>query len=325
MTSAPSTVGHVAWFGDASCGDRATAGGKGAALSRMAAAGLPVPPGFVLCASAFARFLSETGARDEVARLLAATDADDHAGVNAVSAAIRERLVAAPLPEEIARQITAAYAGLCVETVAAPVAIRSSAIAEDSETASFAGQQDTFLNVSGPDAVSARVRDCWVSLFGSHALVYRSRKGSLTDTGMAVVVQRMVDPEKSGVLFTADPVARRRDHFVVEATWGLGEAVVSGLVIPDNYSLDGEGGRLLRALVPPKTVAVVRDLERSGTKEIHLDGAKSTARVLTDDELAELHQLGVTVAAFFGKPQDIEWAIEAGRLYLLQSRPITTL
>jgi pyruvate,water dikinase len=191
--------------------------------------------------------------------------------------------------------IAGAYARLGGEAVA----VRSSACAEDSELASFAGQQETYLHVQGAAEVCARVVDCWASFFSERALFYRARKGSLDDLAMAVVVQRMVAPEKAGVLFTVDPVQRRRDRMVVEAVFGLGDQVVSGQVTPDHYVVDRAGVRRLERLV--------------------------NGGVLTDDELARLAELGVALERHFGRPQDIEWAIADGEIFLLQSRPVTTL
>jgi pyruvate,water dikinase len=193
------------------------------------------------------------------------------------------------------KAIEAAYA----RAGAGPVAVRSSATAEDSEAASFAGQQETYLHVEGADVVAARVVDCWASFFSERALFYRSRKGSLEDLGMAVVVQRMVEPDKSGVVFTVDPVRRRRDRMIVEAVFGIGEQVVSGEVTPDHYVLDRDG--------EPKR----ERLPNGG--------------VLDPAELRMLAELGRGLEERFGRPQDIEWAIADGRLYLLQSRPVTTL
>jgi pyruvate,water dikinase len=192
-------------------------------------------------------------------------------------------------------EIAAAYERLG----AGPVAVRSSACAEDSETASYAGQQETYLNVVGADDVCTRVVDCWASFFSERALFYRAQKGSLEDLQMAVVVQQMLDPEKSGVVFTVDPVQRRRDRMVVEAIFGLGEAVVSGEVTPDHYVIDRAG-------------EVKRDRLVSGG-------------VLDAGELVELAALGRSLEERFGCPQDVEFAIADGRVYLLQSRPVTTL
>ena len=320
---AADTTTTIRWFGEGGCDAVETAGGKGASLSRMAAADLAVPPGFVVCAAAFARFLDADRTRDRIAALLDGLDVDNPSALHQAAAGVQTVIRELPLPAELDGAISGAYRRLCADD-ASPVAVRSSAIAEDSGTASFAGQQQTFLNVVGAEQVVDRVRACWASFFGSNALFYRRAKGSLTDTRMAVVVQRLVTPEKSGVLFTADPISRRRDRMTVEAAWGFGEAVVSGLVVPDNYLLARPDGRLLRAHVPPKTIMLTRD-PTGGLAETTVPPDRSAGRVLDDAELADLLALGERVEAFFGAPQDIEWAIADGRLYLLQSRPITTI
>jgi pyruvate,water dikinase len=268
----------VVWFDDEACRDVARAGGKGASLAAMTAEGLPVPPGFVVPAEVLE-------ASVDAGRLRGLAAAGDHAGATA--------LVLACEPPRGA--ITAAYERLG----GGEVAVRSSACAEDSEAASYAGQQETFLHVSGAEDVCARVVGCWASFFTERAVFYRSRKGSLDDLRMAVVVQRMVAPEKSGVLFTVDPVQRRRDRMIVEAIFGLGERVVSGEATPDHYVLDRTGARKREHLV--------------------------NGGVLEGDELVALAELGRSLEERFGGPQDIEWAIADDTLYLLQSRPVTTL
>jgi pyruvate,water dikinase len=266
---------QIVWFEDEACLDVGCAGGKGASLAAMTVAGLPVPSGFVIPSPMLARSV-------DAERLRALAHAGDHVGAEAL---VRS---AAPPGE-----LRAAY-----ERLGGLVAVRSSACAEDSEAASFAGQQETFLNVVGADEVARRVVECWASFFSERALFYRAQKGSLDDLRMAVVVQKMVEPRKSGVLFTADPVQRRRDQMIVEAIAGLGEQVVSGQVTPDHYvvALDG---------------AVKREVTPNGG-------------VLEPDELRELAAMGRRLEERFGAPQDIEWAID-DRLYLLQSRPVTTL
>jgi pyruvate,water dikinase len=265
-------------FGDERCRDVARAGGKGASLAAMTALGLPVPPGFVV-----ASWVLESSV--DAARLRALAAAGDSAAA--------EELVGGSAPPSEA--ILGAYA----ELGEGAVAVRSSACAEDSDTASYAGQQETFLNVSGGAEVCRRVVACWASFFSERALFYRARKGSLDDLRMAVVVQQMVEPRKSGVLFTADPVQRRRDRMIVEATYGLGEQVVSGQATPDHYVVDRAG---------------------SPTRE-HLPNGG----VLDGAELAALAELGRSLEETFGGPQDVEWAIADGELYVLQSRPVTTL
>jgi pyruvate, water dikinase len=267
----------VIWFDDRACRDVRVAGGKGASLAAMTVAGLNVPPGFVIRADAMASRV------DAEALGACATRLDWEAA---------QRLVRVAEPPR--REIGEAY-----DRLGGAVAVRSSACAEDSEEASFAGQQETFLDVEGVDEVCERVVECWASFFSERALFYRSQKGSLEDLGIAVVVQTMVDAEKSGVLFTVDPVARRRDRVLVEAVYGLGEQVVSGEITPDHYITDRTG-------------------EVKTERLVH-------GGVLTRDELRTVVEVGTSLEGQFGRPQDVEWAIAGGMLYLLQSRPVSTL
>jgi pyruvate, water dikinase len=292
-------------FGDASCLEVPQAGGKGASLARMASLQLPVPPGFVVPADALAAALGE---RAKELASLSAGDADR-----------AQRIVAeAKIGEELRETIVAAYRELGDD---APVAVRSSACAEDSQEASFAGQQETYLHVRGADAVLERIRDCWGSFFTERALFYRAQKGSLDDLGMAVVVQRMVSADVAGVLFTVDPVRRRKDRMVVEAVFGLGEACVSGQVTPDNYVLARDGTlKRQRLSVQP---LVIESGPEGGTVERPLDPENGAAPTLGEEQLRELARLGDDLQGRLGGPQDIEWAIEGGELYVLQARPVT--
>ena len=294
-------------FRDAACLQVRHAGGKGASLARMAALGLPVPPGFVVPAHALAAALPDGGAR---LRMLA--EARDATGAQALVGALE---IGGELREAVAREYAAMGSG------DVPVAVRSSACAEDSETASFAGQQETFLHVRGLEQVLARIRDCWASFFSERALFYRAQKGSLGDLAMAVVVQRMVEAEVAGVLFTIDPVRRRRDSMVVEAVFGLGEAVVSGHVTPDHYVLRRDG-RVKRSRLSVQPFAVV-SVPEGGTRELALSERQGAAPTLDEGRLAELARLGDDLERRLGGPQDIEWALQGGELYVLQARPVT--
>jgi pyruvate,water dikinase len=266
-------------FADPRCQQVELTGGKGASLATMTAEGLPVPPGFVITSAAFAAAVDADALRDA----MRAKDVE----------AARALVAAALPPRELIEAEFAKLTGL--------VAVRSSACAEDSAGASYAGQQETFLNTEGLEAVLHYVVECWLSFFTDRAVFYRQEKGSLEDVAMAVVVQQMVDSQKSGVMFTVDPVHGRKDRMVVEAARGLGEAVVSGETTPDNYTLSRTG-----------------DVKKS--KIVDDD------RVLSDDECVALAQMGLKLAGLHGQPQDIEWAFDAaGDLYLLQSRPITTI
>jgi len=298
------------------------AGGKGASLGRMSAAGFPVPPGFVVCAPAFRDFLDAHNTLDVVSRLTAGLDVNDARSLEDVSQQVRIAILANPLPQRLRRDIEQAYSDLESD---GPVAVRSSAVCEDGEAASFAGQQETFLNVRGPDSVARYVRECWASFFAPRALFYRAKKGALAETRMAVVVQEMVCAEKSGVMFTMDPVEKRRDRIVIEAVFGLGEGIVSGLITPDHYVVDRDGGRLVREFISVQTTAVIHDAGNGGTRQIELSEEDGSARVLSASEVEALRWMGLRLEQFFGKPQDVEWCIRGGELFLLQSRPITTL
>ncbi len=269
---------NIVWFAEPECRDVSVAGGKGASLANMAAEGLPVPGGFVIPSHVMESSL-------DVERLRSLARERDHKGC--------QLLVQAA--DGVRDEILAAYR----ELGGGKVAVRSSACAEDSEAASYAGQQETFLNVSSEDEVCERVVECWMSFFSERALFYRSEKGSLDDLRMAVVVQRMVDAEKAGVVFSVHPVTKRRDRMLIEAVYGLGEQMVSGEVTPDHYVVDRKG------------VSKKENLVHGG--------------VLTPEELVDLATLADRLEKHFGRPQDIEWAIAAGSVHLLQSRPVTTL
>lgn len=303
-------------FDDPDCENPNEAGGKGAGLARMTRMGLPVPAGFVIRASVLTDLLDASGGREHVLSLLTAA-ADGEVAAES-SRAVQPLIRALQLPEMFSKAVTDAFEGLHGE---AGVAIRSSACAEDSEAASFAGQQETYLNVRGKAEVLERIRDCWASFFSERALFYRSRKGSLVDLGMAVVVQRQLAPDRSGVMFTIDPVRRRRDQMMIEAVWGLGEAVVSGHATPDHYVVSRDG-RVKQARVSVQEVAMRTDAS-GGVKEYALTPEEGGARVLDDSELAAMAKVGMQLEAHFGQPLDVEWAFEGGQLYLLQSRPVT--
>jgi pyruvate,water dikinase len=295
-------------FADAGCRDVDQAGGKGASLARMAGFGLPVPPGFVVPAGVLAELLEDGGA-------------DLRAAVSEEGGAERAQAIVAglTLPDALRAAIAEAYTGL--GETEPPVAVRSSACAEDSEAASFAGQQETYLHVRGGEAVADRVRDCWGSFFSERAIFYRGEKGSLDDLGMAVVVQRMVDADVAGVLFTCDPVRGRRDRMVVEAVLGLGEGVVSGRLTPDQYVL-ARDGRVKRERVHEQPFAIVADPE-GGVTERELDPGEGGERKLGDEHLAALAKIGDDLETRLGGPQDIEWAVQDGELFVLQARPVT--
>jgi|1186.fasta_scaffold67395_2 pyruvate,water dikinase len=305
---------QVLAFAEEHCTEVQEAGGKGASLARLAAMGLPVPAGFVVCCDALEEALG-----DRAGELRAAiADAGDEARLAACAARAQELVGGLEIPDRMRLDVAARYAELGDD---ARVAVRSSAASEDGDAASFAGQQETYLNVRGAEAVLARIRDCWASFFTERALFYRARKGSLGDLGMAVVVQSLVAADVAGVMFTIDPVHGRKDRILVEAVLGLGEAVVSGEVTPDHYLLKRDG-RVAR-----ETVAVqpflIRALPDGGTEEHPLSPEEGGRRKLDDATLAQLAEIGCTLQQQLGGPQDVEWAVCDGHLYVLQARPVT--
>jgi rifampicin phosphotransferase len=284
--------------------DVALAGGKGANLGELIKAGFDVPDGFVVATEAYAAAL-------ESAQLLPPPGDEEN------PAAFREQVCRVAVPEATCRDIAAAYANLG----AGPVAVRSSATAEDLPGATFAGQQDSFLNVVGEQQLMDAIRQCWASLWTQRAVAYRRRRRiEPSEVRIAVVVQTMVPADAAGVMFTANPVTGARDQTVVDASSGLGEAVVSGAVTPDHYVLDAEG-KLVEFSLGRRELAVVA--RASGGVE-HRPGDVAT-RLLTDDTLSELADLGTGASRHFGQPQDIEWALSDGRLYVVQARPMTAL
>ncbi|MET3951453.1 PEP/pyruvate-binding domain-containing protein [Arthrobacter sp. UYEF36] len=296
-------------------------GGKAANLGELRRAGLPVPAGFCLTTQAYRRTTAPAGL-EVIHAELAATAPDDLPALARLAAAARAQVLATDVPADIAEAVRAAYAALGAN---APVAVRSSATAEDLPFASFAGQQDTFLNVVGAEAVLAAVRQCWASLWTDRAVSYRATHGiSPSTVTLAVVVQQMVDAAVAGVLFTANPVTGRRHEAVIDASPGLGEAVVSGAVNPDHFVVDSATGRILERRTGSKGVAI-RPLPGGGTERIDQSGSGSQP-CLVDAQILALERLGRRAEVHFGAPQDLEWAIDGGGVaWLTQSRPITTL
>jgi rifampicin phosphotransferase len=296
-------------------------GGKAANLGVMTRAGFPVPPGVCVTTEAYRRVASSAGL-DPILGRLASTSAADTPRLAVLAGEARAALLAAPVPDLVARAVIAGYTRLGTNV---PVAVRSSATAEDLPFASFAGQQDTYLNVVGPDAVLQAVRRCWASLWTDRAVAYRTTNQIDHRTvRLAVVIQRMVDSAVSGVMFTANSLTGRRRQSVIDASPGLGEAVVSGAVNPDHFVVDSAAGAIVEQRLGDKRV-IIKGRAGGGTDRVERPAGSSDA-CLTDDQIRALAALGVRVEAHYGAPQDTEWAIDAdGRLWLTQARPITTL
>ncbi|NHN42412.1 phosphoenolpyruvate synthase [Halorubellus sp. JP-L1] len=311
----------VLWLDDIRASDLERVGGKGASLGELTAAGLPVPPGFVVSADTYRTFIEEAGIADELFEAVD-VDVDDTEALAEAQERASELILNSPFPDELREEILGAYADLGDGEEF--VAVRSSATAEDLPDASFAGQQETFLNIRADDLLE-RVRECWASLFTQRAIYYRKQQGfAHSDVNIAVVVQQMVDAEKSGVMFTSHP-STGEPKMIVESAWGLGEAVVSGSVSPDNYVLDRQTGTVEEVTVADKKVMMEKDDETGETVEREVPESDRERRVLTDEELGALQELGETVETHYDTPQDVEWAIVDDEVYMLQSRPITTI
>lgn len=304
--------------------DVAFAGGKGANLGELVAIGMPVPDGFVVGAPAYAAFCDGGDLRERLAVRLADLDPDDTEALDAAARETRAMVESEPLPGSLATEIADAYERLCAGDAEAAVAVRSSATAEDTASASFAGMNETLLNVRGGADVVAAVRRCWASLFGARTVYYRARRGfGQAEMDIAVVVQRQVVSTRAGVMFTLDPTSGDRGRLVVEGAFGLGESVVSGSVTPDRFVVAKQGLALERREVRRKALAI-EAVPDGGTVERALSGADAEAPALDEDELRRLARLGVKIEDHYGAPQDIEWAIDVeGALWILQARPVT--
>jgi pyruvate,water dikinase len=309
-------------------GDRSTVGGKAASLGELVRIGLRVPPGYVVTTAAFTAAMRAVDPDGSLARQADRLDPDDHRRVARVTAAIRERIRAAPLPAELTASIAAGYRELAApDADAAPVAVRSSAIGEDAADASFAGLQDTYLWVRGGERVADRVRRCWASLYNVESVTYRLHRG-WSATAMAVVVQRMVDARAAGVAFTRSPATGDRSVVTIEAAWGLGSAVVSGEVTPDTWVVNKVDGEIIRRTVASKPRRHVPDPAESGVLDEAVPRELQDRPCLSDAEVQALARLACLVERHHGAAQDIEWALARDLppdrgLFLLQSRPET--
>jgi pyruvate,water dikinase len=317
----------VVWFSEVGRDDLGLVGGKGANLGELTRASIPVPPGFVVTADTYFRFIQVNALEPLIKKELFNLNVHDSRELNERAANIRQRILDAPMPPHIASEIIEAYR----ELGEGPVAVRSSATAEDLPDASFAGQQSTFLNVVGAENVVLAVQACWASLFEGRAIFYREEAGyDHTKVGLAVPVQRMVQSEKSGVMFTVEPVTSDPSRITIEAVFGLGEGIVSGEISPDLYLVDKESLQILDKTVTPQARMFTQAEGSDGSHE----GANAWVAVpenlretqkLTDAEIRELARIGRSVEEHYGSHQDIEWAYEGGKFYLTQARPVTTM
>ena len=311
----------IAWFKDIGKNDIGEVGGKGANLGEMSQADIPVPPGFVVTTQAYFDFIDNAGLRNRIRDLLAGLDTESEQ-LHKTAAKLQKMVLKTEMPAGTARQIEDAY-----NQLGGLVAVRSSATAEDLPEASFAGQHNTFLNVRGSKDVVQAVHECWASLFEPRAIFYRAQHGfDHLQVGIAAVVQRMVPSDISGTLFTADPHSGNHDRIIIEAVYGLGEALVSGEVQPDTYTVDKASRKLLETRVSTQEWELKREVgSRDGYSKMPISSPRREAQKVSESEIVALADIGSHIEALYGTPQDIEWAIYGSSLYIVQSRPITTL
>ncbi len=323
----------VLWFEDLKKTDIPSVGGKNANLGEMISVGIPIPPGFAVTAYSYKKFIEETGISDKIYSILAerVTDPNDQKQFAEVSKVIRELIETAPVPEEIEESIKSSYKELSKRLSVGDsfLAVRSSATAEDLPDASFAGQQETYLNVKGEKELLEKTVKCWSSLFTPRAIFYRIEKGfAHEDVFISVGVQKMVNAKAAGVMFTINPVTGESNQMIIEGNYGLGESVVSGAVTPDDFVVDKNTLNIIEKRVAKKTLQYVRDLETGRTIHIDVPPKKQDQPCLSDDEIVKLAELAKRIEQHYGKPQDIEWAIEKDlsfpdNIFIVQSRPET--
>ncbi|MCL4383860.1 phosphoenolpyruvate synthase [Patescibacteria group bacterium] len=317
---------NILWFSQVNHSDIGEAGGKGANLGEMYNLGIPVPNGFVVTASAYFRFLDENKLNEKIKEVLKATDVDDPEQLQNASLKIKTLIKKSTVSEELANEIMKAYKKLSdyggLRNV--PVAVRSSATAEDLPDASFAGQQETFLDVIGESNVVNRVRDCWASLFTPRSIFYRQKKHyDHFKVGIAVPVMKMVKSDVSGIMFTINPVSNNKSQIVIETIWGLGEYIVQGKITPDQHVVTKHEWKIETKYCTPQKVMLVRGEHE--TKEIAVPKSKQEAFKLTDAQIIRLAKIGQKLQDHYRHPQDIEFAVEKDKLFVVQTRPITTI
>jgi len=315
----------VVWFGEVSKEDVATVGGKGANLGEMTSAQIPVPPGFIVTADAYYDFLERAGIKDKISGILESLDVNDSRQLQQAADKVKQLILDAPMPPEIAEEIREYYAKLG----GGLVAVRSSATAEDLPEASFAGQQSTFLNVEGEGEVVAAVQKCWASLFESRAIFYRKQQGfDHFKVGIAVPVQKMVQSEASGVMFTVEPMTSDRSKITIEAVYGLGETIVSGDVTPDHYVVSKDGLKIIEKEIKKQEWKLIRSGKGEGGEanvKVVLTPEEQAQQKISDEDIIALAKIGKRLEEHYQFPQDVEWAKENGEIFIVQTRPVTTI
>jgi pyruvate,water dikinase len=330
MTSDPAA--HTRRLSELTAADAGRFGGKSAGLGELLGAGIPVPPGFALSTSAFSGFVDEAGLGEAIDAALSDAGAGEVTATAQAARVIGETIRSAPVPDALRTEIEGRYAEVqaVAGTGSPPMAVRSSALGEDSSEATFAGQQETYLWVRGAGDICDAVRDCWASLYSTEAISYRARLGAADRPAMGVTVQLMVDSTVSGVMFTCNPVSGDRSMVAINASWGLGVAVVGGEVTPDDYLVSKITREIVRRTVGDKQLEYVPAASGHGTTLVEIDAERRGVPCLDDAAVAALVDLGRRVERHFGGHQDIEWAIARGQappegLFVLQSRPVTGL
>jgi pyruvate,water dikinase len=316
-------LSNILWFNKISKKDTALVGGKGANLGEIFRAGFPVPNGFCVTAQAYFDFLKKTGLDKKIKQLLSGVSADNTKQLNQSSGLVKRAILRSDMPENLKKEIIQNYRKLCGKKDCY-VAVRSSATAEDLPDASFAGQQSTYLDMIGSDEVVNAVKKCWASLFEARAIFYRAQNNyDHLKVGIAVPIQKMIRSETAGVMFTIDPVSNDESKLAIEAGWGLGEVVVLGEVTPDRYLVDKKSLKIVEKTVNAQDWQIVRS--ENGTKHVSVPKEKQNKAKLSDQQIIELTKIGIKIEKHYQFPQDNEWAIEDDKIYLVQSRPITTI
>ena len=332
--------GFIAWFSELNNKDVKLAGGKGASLGDMYVAKFPIPPGFVVTVKAYEHFLLKTGAEKEIDEVLSDIDVDDSKAIAEKSKLIKKIIIDKEMPEDLKNEILESYDDLNVDLSGMKgnpdalaimksgrepvfVSVRSSATAEDLGDASFAGQQESFINIKGNEELIEHVKKVFASIFTARSIFYRAKKGFESKVGIAAIVQKMINSDKSGVMFSVNPVTHDENEILIEAVFGQGEGIVSGVIKPDQYIVSSEL-EIMKEEISNKKIAIVRD-SGGKTKTVELSPERSSQRVLKTYEIKQIAEFGQKLQKHFGKPQDIEFSIEDEDIFILQSRPITTL
>jgi pyruvate,water dikinase len=319
-----SAPGYVVDFKDIDKGDVALVGGKNANLGEMIKAGFPVPPGFAITIHAYDLFLEENKIVDRIYKTLSSTDVDDPAQLQNASGSIKRLVQNGKMPDEVGREIINRYKKLSGLMKKALVAVRSSATAEDMPGTSFAGQQETFLNIKGEANLLEKVKSCWASLFTERSIFYRVKNNIKHEkVKVSVAVQKMIQSEVSGVMFSIDPVTNEKDKIIIESVWGLGEMIVQGSVVPDRYVVQKESFDILSKEISDQSIQLIKVGEETIKRDVPLKTRE--IQKITNEEIISLAKLSDRLQKHYYFPQDSEWAKEKGKLYLVQTRPVTTL